>query len=84
LQRPGVWLAARPKPYAPEAVVARFPDDKEGNRELAQFLWGNNYWNRAESLRGLVRWLRESNLIDHGSLRAWAQDGDFKEDFEGQ
>lgn len=27
-----------------EAVLARFPSDKEGNRELAQLLWGNNHW----------------------------------------
>ena len=44
-----------------EAVLARFRNHKEGNGELAQFLWGNNYWNRADWLRGHVRWLRDSN-----------------------
>lgn len=67
-----------------EAVLARFPNDKEGNRELAQLLWGNNHWTRAQWLRGLVRWLRDNNLTDQDSLRAWAHDSDFKRDFEGQ
>lgn len=67
-----------------EAVLARFPNDNEGNRELAQFLWGNNHWTRAQWLRGFVRWLRENNRTDQDSLRAWAHDSNFKEHFEGQ
>jgi len=33
-------------------VLARFPDDEEGNREAARFLWGNNLWTRVVWLRG--------------------------------
>ncbi len=38
-------------------VLQRFPDDKEGNPQLAQYLWGNNHWTRVQWLRGLVRFL---------------------------
>jgi hypothetical protein len=67
-----------------EEVVASYPNDQEGNRQLAQFLWGNNHWTRAQWLRGLVRWLRRNNLNDQESLRAWARNADFQRDFEGQ
>ncbi len=29
-------------------ILDRFPDDQEGNREVAQHLWGNNHWKRIE------------------------------------
>ena len=37
-----------------EAVLERFPEDRDGNDELAQYLWGNHHWRRAQELRGLV------------------------------
>jgi hypothetical protein len=33
-----------------EEALARFPDDQEGNREVAQYLWGNNHWTRVQWL----------------------------------
>jgi hypothetical protein len=35
-----------------ETVLARFPDYKVGNTDLAQYLWGYNMWTRAEQLVG--------------------------------
>lgn len=32
-------------------AIERFLDDKEGNTELAQYLWGNNHWTGASNLR---------------------------------
>jgi hypothetical protein len=56
-----------------DAVLARFSSDREGNRDAAQYLWGNNYWNRIGWLRGFVGFLIESRLTDYDSLKAWAQ-----------
>ena len=28
----------------------RFPEDRDGNDELAQYLWGNHHWRRAREL----------------------------------
>lgn len=65
-------------------VLERFPADREGNRQAAQFLWGNNLWKRIEWLRGLVVFLSESDLNDYNSLKAWAHSSDFRRDFEGR
>jgi hypothetical protein len=55
--------------FAPWGVLdhlsARFPNDGEGNRLVAQHLWGNNHWKRVEWLRGLVRFLAEQNLTTY-------------------
>jgi hypothetical protein len=55
-----------------EGVLDRFPDDDDGNRELATFLWGNRHWRRARELRGLVDYFRERDVVDLDSLRQWA------------
>jgi hypothetical protein len=55
-----------------ERVLARFPADRAGNDELAQYLWGYHHWRRAQELRGLVAYFRERNVTDLGALRAWA------------
>jgi hypothetical protein len=36
-----------------ERLMARFPDDQAGNTALAQYLWGYNFWTRAQQLREL-------------------------------
>lgn len=66
------------------AVLDRFPEDREGNREAAQFLWGNNHWKRIEWLRGFVPFLLDNGLTDHDSLKKWAHASDFRRDFEGR
>jgi hypothetical protein len=55
-----------------EGVLARFPDTKEGNVELALYLWGNRHWTRAHQLRGLVAYFRERSVTDLESLKRWA------------
>jgi hypothetical protein len=55
-----------------ERVLARFPADRGGNDELAQYLWGYHHWGRAQELRGLVAYFRERNVTDLAALKAWA------------
>lgn len=64
-----------------EALLGRYPDDKEGNRQIAQHLWGNNHWTRVQWLRGLVRFLSESGLKTQDKLREWAASSEFHRDF---
>jgi hypothetical protein len=65
-----------------ERVLARFPADREGNDELAQYLWGYHHWRRAQELRGLVAYFRERNVTDLAALKAWAV-ASTAEDFVG-
>ena len=65
-------------------VLDRFSADRDGNREASQYLWGNNYWNRIEWLRGFVEFLSASDLKDYESLKAWAHNSEFRRDFEGR
>jgi hypothetical protein len=65
-----------------EVVLERFADDRDGNDELAQYLWGNHHWRRAQELRGLVRYFRERNVTTLRGLRTWATKSQ-QEDFVG-
>jgi len=56
-----------------EEVFERFPNDQDGNRELATYLWGNRHWRRAQELRGLAAYFRERDVTDLDSLKAWAE-----------
>jgi hypothetical protein len=67
-----------------EDLLGRFPDDKEGNRQVAQYLWGNDHWTRAGWLRGLAVFLAVENLRTNDALRAWAQRSDYQKDFAGR
>jgi hypothetical protein len=55
-----------------EVVLERFADDRDGNDELAQYLWGNHHWRRAQELRGLAAYFRERNVTTLRRLRTWA------------
>ncbi len=65
-----------------DAVLERFPEDRDGNDELAQYLWGNHHWRRAQELRGLVGYFRERNVTTLRRLRTWAAKSQ-QEDFVG-
>jgi hypothetical protein len=67
-----------------EKVFARFPDDKEGNLDLAQYLWGYNMWTRAGQLRALTVYFRSIGVVDQPSLKAWAARSTFAADFQGK
>jgi len=67
-----------------EDLLARFPDDKEGNTQIARYLWGNNHWTRAGWLRGFVVFLAAENLRTRHELRDWARRSDYHKDFAGR
>ena len=54
-----------------ESALERFPDDPDGNRPAATYLWGYQYGNQLGWLRGLVAWVRRHGLVDQDALRAW-------------
>lgn len=66
------------------AVVGRYPDDEDGNKELARYLWGYNLWTRAHQLRGLATFFRGIGVVDQDGLRSWAHASEFRRDFEGR
>jgi hypothetical protein len=61
------------------ALLAQNPDTKEGNRHVAQFLWGNNSWTQARALRGLVTYLQCANVTTQEQLEKWADLTDYKQ-----
>jgi len=67
-----------------EVLLVRHPNDHDGNRAISQYLWGNNYGNRVEWLRGLVSFLRAEGLATEEELESWARTSDFHRDFEGR
>jgi hypothetical protein len=67
-----------------ETTLDRFADDREGSTALAQYLWANNHWRRAQELRGLVSFFRSIEVVDAGSLRRWAEKSEFRRDFQGR
>jgi hypothetical protein len=67
-----------------EQLMARFSEDQAGNTALAQYLWGYNFWTRAQQLRDLVRYFRSIGIVNQQRLKQWALASTFKKDFEGR
>jgi len=67
-----------------EAVLDRFPDTPDGNKQAAQYLWGNNHWTRIQWLRGFVSFLDHEDLTSQERLKVWAATCDYQRDFEGR
>lgn len=67
-----------------EGVLARFADDQAGNTALAQYIWSNKHWTRADMLRRRVLFFTSIGVIDQTSLVEWASTSDFQRDFQGQ
>jgi hypothetical protein len=67
-----------------ERLLAQFPEDQPGNTALAQYLWGYNFWTRAQQLRELVRYFRSIGVVDQDRLKQWSLTSTFKKDFEGR
>ena len=78
------WQDRRPTLDDLEAILARFPDDHDGNVAMAQELWGYKHWTRAAMLRHLVEFFKSIGVTDEPSLRSWAQTASFADDFEGR
>jgi len=67
-----------------EALLARYPNTKEGNLSLAKFLWNYNLWSRAEFLRAITKRLADLEIRDQQSLECWVKKADFKREVKGQ
>ena len=65
-----------------KTVLARFPDDEEGNKAASQFLWGNFMWTRIALLRKLMAFFESVGVTDQASLHAWAARSTFERDFK--
>jgi len=66
-----------------QEALARFPDDRDGNRDAARYLWGYLYGDRLGRLRGLANWMQDHGIIDQDRLREWAHTSSAA-DFVGQ
>jgi hypothetical protein len=67
-----------------KAVLNRFPDTEEGNKDASRFLWNNQHWMRAGLLRQFLMFLDSINVSDQPSLHAWARQAAFAPDFKGK
>ncbi len=67
-----------------EEVFGRFDDTPEGNKELAQYLWGYDLWTRSGQLRNLARFFDSIGVTDQPALKSWAETSTFEKDFQGQ
>jgi len=65
-------------------VLAKYPNDAEGNRAAAYKLWGYRYGNRLQQLRQLLAYFDSIKVTDQESLRSWAEKSDFEKDFRGK
>jgi hypothetical protein len=65
------------------ACLSRFSDDRDGNIELARYLWGYRLWTRAQQLRGLARYFEDRNVTTLELLQKWAQTRPWQ-DFRGK
>jgi hypothetical protein len=65
-------------------IVASYPDTKQGNLQLANFLWDNNHWTRAKFLRIVLQRFNELGVRGQKSLARWARSADFKQDVQGR
>lgn len=66
-----------------QELLASYPDTKDGNIQVAQYLWGYNLWTRVELLRRLVAYFEENGVTTQDGLAEWAAQTDFKS-FEGK
>lgn len=67
-----------------KALLAKFPNDKDGNEAAAMFLWSNRHWTRIELLRRLLDFFESIGVTDQLSLHAWIKTATFEADFKGK
>ncbi|MBP8974617.1 MAG: hypothetical protein KBH93_12140 [Anaerolineae bacterium] len=65
-------------------LLAKYPDTKEGNRQIARYLWGYNLWTRVALLRRFVEYFEARGVTTQEQLRQWAFEADFEQDFKGK
>lgn len=66
------------------SLLAKQPDTKAGNEQIAKYLWGYRYSDRVQLLRRLLEYFEQRGVIDQDTLHKWAFEADFKCDFEGK
>ncbi len=67
-----------------KALLAQYPNTKEGNLLVAQYLWGYKYWTRVELLRRFVDYFESVEVTSQEKLKQWATTVDFEKDFKGK
>ncbi len=67
-----------------KALLAKYPDTEQGNRQIARYLWGYNLWTRVAMLRRFVEYFEERGVTTQEELRQWAYEADFERDFKGK
>ncbi len=67
-----------------KALLAKFPNDRDGNEAAALFLWSNRHWTRIELLRRLLEFFESVGVTDQPSLHAWIKTATFEADFKGK
>lgn len=67
-----------------QTLLLKFPDDKEGNTRVAEYLWGYKLWTRVGLLRRLLKFLGERGITTQEKLKKWAFQSDFNRDMAGQ
>lgn len=67
-----------------KALLAKFPNDKDGNEAAAIFLWSNRHWTRIELLRRLLDFFESIGVTDQASLHSWIKTATFEADFRGK
>lgn len=67
-----------------QKLLNSFPDSKEGNQALANYLWGYQLWTRAELLRRFVAYFAARGVTTQEHLKQWATEANFDRDFKGK
>ncbi|MEA1965275.1 MAG: hypothetical protein U9O41_09190 [Candidatus Aerophobetes bacterium] len=65
-------------------LLAKYPDDRDGNTAVSLYLWGYRYWNRVSLLRKLITYFESIGITSQKTLSHWAKTGDFERDFKGK
>jgi len=65
-------------------LFSKYPDDKEGNTCLAQYLWNYKLWTRVSLLRKLVAYFESIGVSSQETLIHWAKTSTFEKDFKGK
>lgn len=67
-----------------KALIDKFPNNKEGNQQLARELWNYNLWSRAKFLRTIMECFERRGIRDQESLKKWVHNADYHRDVQGR
>ena len=67
-----------------QRLLSNHPDDKQGNTDVALYLWGNRLWTRVALLRKLAHYFRSVEVTSQDALSQWARNSDYERDFKGK